>query len=143
MRISLWGRPPGLQPTSRSAWWKAMQRSNSGTWRSRADLEVCPTKTLGAIVLLLAAAAFAQSPRGALTGMVKGSSGAVVPGVQVTVTNAATGSVLTVESQANGAYFAPGLLAGDYQVSISRDGFKRVALGPLKVDVSTTATQDI
>ena len=47
LRIELWGRPPGLRPTSTSAWWESVPLRNSGTWRSRADVDVCPTRVAG------------------------------------------------------------------------------------------------
>ena len=85
----------------------------------------------------------AQGPRGAITGLVKDTSGAVVPAVKVTVANTSTGITLTVESQGTGSYLAAQLLPGNYTVSVEHPGFKRVIAGPIKVEVSTTVAQDI
>jgi hypothetical protein len=101
------------------------------------------TALLLVLSLLMAGAAYAQSSRGAIAGTVKDSSGAVVPSARITVTNTATGATLEVVSQSNGSWLAPQLLSGDYRITVVLDGFKRVDLSPVKVDVSTTITQDL
>ena len=102
-------------------------------------------RQISAAVLAFAwAAAFclAQVDRGALRGVVRDSSGAVVPGAKIRIVNIETGQSITVASQGDGGYVAPQLRPGDYKAFVSHDGFKTLEAGPVKVDVSTTATLD-
>lgn len=84
----------------------------------------------------------AQAPLGAVTGTVRDSSGAVIPGAKVDVSNEATGIGLSVETQSNGVFLAPQLAPGDYRVTITASGFKQLDIANLKVDVGATLTQD-
>src|SRR5437762_8590971 len=68
----------------------------------------------------------AQSPAGTIAGVVRDSSGAVVPGVQVQAVNAATGLVRTSATSEQGDYALPALLPGEYQVSVEAAGFERI-----------------
>ena len=73
--------------------------------------------------LLLCSPCFAQT-LGTITGEVKDSSGAVVPGVTVTVTNKATNAVRTSSSNEVGLFDFPALPPGMYTVKSELDGFK-------------------
>jgi hypothetical protein len=85
------------------------------------DLSAC---VLG---LLLAGHAFAQSDSARLQGVVTDSSGAVVPGASVTVRDVATNRVQKISSgEANGAWSFPGLQPGNYELTVSKAGFKSV-----------------
>src|SRR5881409_2873665 len=68
-----------------------------------------------------------QTPAGTIAGMVRDSSGAVVPGVQVQAVNAATGLVRASATSEQGDYSFPALLSGEYQVSVEAPGFARTA----------------
>ena len=83
------------------------------------------------VVLLLAAfgvagALHAQSDRGAITGTVKDASSAVVPGVEVRVTNPATNETWTAASDNLGIYRVENLPVGTYTVSFAKAGFKNL-----------------
>jgi hypothetical protein len=84
----------------------------------------------------------AQVALGAITGTVRDSSGAVIPGAKVEVANEATGLGHSVTTQSDGVYLAPQLIPGDYRVTITASGFKQLNIGRLKVDVGSTVTQD-
>ncbi len=77
-------------------------------------------------LLMLTAPAFAQSQaaNGAIEGTVSDSSGGVLPGVTVTVTNLETGIARTVVSNEKGLYRAPLLQLGTYRVVAELQGFK-------------------
>lgn len=77
--------------------------------------------------LLLVAPAFGQSTNATLTGTISDSSGAVLPGVTVTATNAATGVVSNVITNESGSYNIPSLLPGAYKVSAELPGFQTQA----------------
>ncbi|MBK5292119.1 MAG: carboxypeptidase regulatory-like domain-containing protein [Acidobacteriia bacterium] len=77
------------------------------------------------IGLVMSAAMFAQSAQ--VTGRVIDASNAVMPGVTVTVRNAATSAQRVVTSNDLGLYTIPLLQPGTYDVSVKRDGFKPVS----------------
>jgi hypothetical protein len=90
-----------------------------------------------AVVLLcvgVSATAWAQSQNARLGGTVADASGALLPGVEVTATNDATGIVTTVLSNETGTYQFASLQPGTYTVRGTLTGFqlqtyKQVALG--------------
>ncbi len=75
-------------------------------------------------VLLCGGLLFAQSDRATITGTVKDSTSAVLPGVQVRVTNVGTNDALTTVTDNAGYYRVGNLPVGNYAVSYSREGFK-------------------
>jgi hypothetical protein len=80
---------------------------------------------------------------GALKGVITDPSGSVIPGVQVTVTSAATGQKRSVSTQSNGGYLVPLLPPGDYSVDASAKGFKSIAVKTVTIHVTETATADL
>ena len=66
----------------------------------------------------------AQTPTGAIEGVVVDTSGAVVPGVAVIVTHEPTGVAREVTSDAQGQFRAPLLPVGAYTVKATLAGFK-------------------
>lgn len=82
-----------------------------------------------------AAVLFAQNANtGEIRGLVTDASGAVIPDVQVTITNVLTGVSTKVTTNSTGAYDVPTLLPGTYSVEFSKPGFstfvrKGVTLG--------------
>ena len=96
------------------------------------------------VVLLFGAVGpvIAQSPTGAIGGVVIDPSGAAVTGVQVRITSRDTGQVRTATASTTGHYQAPALLPGKYTVSLEVAGFKRVERAAT-VDAGTTTTVDV
>jgi hypothetical protein len=78
--------------------------------------------------------AFAQLDTGTIVGTVTDSSGAVLPGVTVTVTQEGTDVVLTTVTNASGQYIFPGLRVGRYTVAAELQGFRR----GVRTDVSVS-----
>ena len=74
-------------------------------------------------VCFVVALAFAQF-RAGVQGTVTDSSGAVVQGAKVSVTNQETGKVIETQSNDNGFYTVSGLPPGRYTVNVSLAGFK-------------------
>src|SRR5438128_6921654 len=70
-------------------------------------------------LILSSVAAHAQVTGATLSGTVTDTSGAVIPGVMVSVKNRGTGVVRTVKTDEAGFYSAPNLLAGSYDVTAS------------------------
>jgi Carboxypeptidase regulatory-like domain len=85
----------------------------------------------------------AQTIRGALTGTVTDTTGAVVPGATVTVTNKATGISDSTASNAQGAYTFPLLQPGTYQTAAELQGFKKYVRDGVVVEVAQTTRLDI
>src|SRR5438034_6204161 len=73
---------------------------------------------------LLSALTFAQTSNATLGGTVSDPTGALIPGVSVTATNAATGIVTTVLTNEAGAYQFASLQTGSYKVSAELAGFQ-------------------
>lgn len=85
-------------------------------------------KRLAMLFFLLvgtAGALHAQVSRATLTGRVADQSGAVVPNVQITVTDTATGAQSKTTSGTDGYYTVPFLEPGPYKVIAEAPGFKR------------------
>lgn len=91
------------------------------------------------ISIILAALActesWAQKDTGAIAGTVKDSSGAVVTGAKVTITDVDRGTGLTTDSSAQGEYVVSPLQIGRYKVTVEKPGFKKAVAGPVTVDV--------
>src|SRR5262245_34800918 len=86
-------------------------------------------------ILLIAGAAHAQDARGSITGRVVDSSGGVLPGVSVAVTNTGTNGTTTVVTNDSGLYTALYLTPGSYTVTATLSGFKKATHGDINVRV--------
>jgi hypothetical protein len=96
------------------------------------------------IALLLAAApAAAQQGTAEVRGRVLDAQGAVLPGVNVTVTNQDTGFVRDTVSGPDGVYFISGVVPGAYQIAAELQGFKKYTRRDVRLEVGRTATIDI
>src|ERR1700733_6095907 len=114
-----------MGPTSRG-WGNSMMRF------VRWSLALC-------LLLFVSASAFSQSRN---TGEIRGTvsaAGAVVQGVTVTLTNIDTGETKTFLTNQDGLYDTVSTPAGNYNISFTAKGFKKLVRGPipLQVDVIT------
>ena len=75
------------------------------------------------LALFLAPLAWAQE-NATITGIVTDSTGAVVPNVQVTLTNQATSQVRTSVSNGSGIYDFPNVGVGNYTLAATAPGFR-------------------
>ena len=94
------------------------------------------------IALAMAVPMFAQSDRATIVGTVKDSSSAVMPGVQVRVTNVATNAVETASTDETGFYRVGNLAVGNYVVSFSKNGFKTLERKGVTLLISQVAEVD-
>lgn len=78
-----------------------------------------------AVLFALACSVYGQRDLGALTGTVTDSTGAVVAGAKITITEQATGVKTAAESDSNGVYVRPLLKAGTYTVEVEASGFRK------------------
>ena len=75
------------------------------------------------------------SPVGSISGSVKDSTGAFVPGVTLTLTNLATNSRVTTASNPNGEFQFPQLTPSTYALTAEITGFKRETISSVLVQV--------
>src|SRR5258706_6073813 len=73
-----------------------------------------------------------------LPGMVPDASGALVSGVNVAVLNVGTGVLREVTANSDGVYSAPNLLPGEYQVTVSSQGFQTTSQKGITLTVGST-----
>lgn len=96
-----------------------------------------------AFVVFAAACAFAQSFTGSISGLVTDSSGAVIPGAQVTITNVGTNVRSTAATDTSGNYTVPLLPRGDYRIEVTAGGFRRFVREGVVLQVQQTARVDV
>ena len=76
---------------------------------------------------------------GEIVGEVVDSSGAVVQGATVTVTNVSTNATRTVQTNDAGLYSFPSLVPGSYKVRVEMKGFKAVTRTDIELQVQQSA----
>ncbi|MEZ5391725.1 MAG: carboxypeptidase regulatory-like domain-containing protein [Bryobacterales bacterium] len=69
----------------------------------------------------------AQIDTGVLSGVIHDNSGGVIPAVEVSIVNLGTNYRVQVNTNASGLYVSPPLPAGEYQISVSLEGFQPAA----------------
>ncbi len=79
-----------------------------------------------AFMLIVTASAFCQLSTGTITGTVKDPSGALIPGVQVTIVQTDTNFVTNALTAEDGRYRVPSLLPGPYRITFELPGFKKL-----------------
>jgi hypothetical protein len=85
---------------------------------------------------------FAQEFRAGITGIVKDSQGAVVPGVPIEAQNTATNEISRATTNVSGVYAFPVLPIGTYRVTASATGFKKAVRDNLELRVGDQVQQD-
>jgi hypothetical protein len=86
---------------------------------------------------------FGQRTACELAGTVTDSSGAVVPGAEVIITNTETGITETKKTNDVGEYLFPTLRPGTYTLRVSAAGFKTQDVQPFKLYIDQAARRDI
>src|SRR5581483_2099251 len=94
-------------------------------------------------LMALCGGARAQSGRGNVSGTVHDSTGAVVPGAKVSVTNVATNETTALETGASGDYTAPNIPVGTYNVRVQKEGFNEADVKNIIVNAVETARIDV
>lgn len=80
--------------------------------------------------------------QGEITGVITDSGGAVVPGVAVTVTNAATNATRKATTNDSGVYSFPALQPGTYSIKVEQTGFKAISQADVQLQIQQTARLD-
>ena len=94
------------------------------------------------IILLTAPAAWAQATA-QMSGAVRDESGAVLPGVTVTVTQVETSVTRTAVTDETGAYLLPNLPTGPYKLQVSLQGFRTFERTGIVLQVGATPTINV
>src|SRR6266851_9797235 len=77
------------------------------------------------LITLTGSIALAQNANtGEIKGTVTDNSGAVLPGVKVTITNVQTGVATVATTNSAGIYDAPSVPIGDYKITFTKEGFR-------------------
>lgn len=99
----------------------------------------------GAIVfcLVFCAIASAQTVNSTVTGVVRDTAGAVIPGAKVTLTDAATKLSINTTTNNEGFYLFNDIRSGYYMVAAEAAGFKKTEIRDVKVDVGAPATVNV
>lgn len=85
-------------------------------------------------------AAFGQIEQANVTGTVSDATGAVVPSATITIVNTRTKVSTTTESNETGTYRIPFLPAGEYELTVEKQGFERARVSNIRLTVGLTAT---
>jgi hypothetical protein len=109
---------------------------SSRVLKSSPSLTYYVCTTLALIIGLLAShPVFGQNATASLTGLVEDSSGAIVPGATVTLTNTGTNEIRTTNSNSQGYYSFPSLPPAIYNLRVQVQGFKQFVQENLHMDV--------
>jgi hypothetical protein len=84
----------------------------------------------------------AQTTAATISGDVHDETGAVLPGVSVTITNVDTGTTRTVVTDDEGRYRAPNLMVGSYTVAAELEGFKTTTRAGITLVIGQEAIVD-
>jgi hypothetical protein len=96
-----------------------------------------------AMILSFTFSSFAQEITGTLVGTVRDTSGAIVPGATVTITDAQKNTVIrTLTTDDEGNFSAPNLNVGVYSVTIEAANFKKTVQTDIKLDVGQRRSVD-
>jgi hypothetical protein len=94
-------------------------------------------------VLLCVMPGRGQTVTGAVTGTVTDSSGAVVPGATVVAINVATTVRTTATTNSDGVYSIRFLPIGNYELEVAAQGFTKITLPQLTLEIGQTAKIDL
>jgi carboxypeptidase family protein/TonB-dependent receptor-like protein len=100
-------------------------------------------RMVGLLVFLSGGITKAQVTTGTISGTVKDSSGAVLPGAKVVVLNEETGISRTVAADAAGRYSAMSLSLGNYRVTGTLEGFQTEVRIGILLTVGREAVVDL
>lgn len=108
-------------------------------------MKPCLFRNAHAAILLCLIFAFAprlSAQTAEISGRVSDPSDAVVPEVQVAITNVDTGVRREAATNDSGYYLLPLLPPGNYQININKQGFKPLTRSGVRLDVGQAARMD-
>jgi hypothetical protein len=93
--------------------------------------------------LLVSVSLLAQADRGSVAGTITDASGAVVPGITLTLRNSATNLTYSTPSNENGNYSFQNLPIGNYNLTVEVKGFQRQEVNGIEVQVNQQSKIDL
>src|SRR5213078_4759296 len=99
-----------------------------------------------AIVVLIALStclSFAQTSTATILGVVRDASGALIPGVSITIKHTESGLTRTAISSERGGYNLPLLPVGAYEITTTMPGFKQAVRTGINLVVGQEAVVDL
>src|SRR5215813_3045892 len=93
------------------------------------------------LVLSIVISSFAQTQAG-VSGVIHDASGAVIPGVSVTITNPETNFARTAISNEAGVYNLTGLQPGRYNMKVELPGFRPITQNDVELQIQQSARLD-
>jgi hypothetical protein len=98
---------------------------------------------LAATIFLMAPLLLAQSTQSTILGTVKDTTGAMIPGATIKVTNVDEGVTATYRTDASGNYQALELPPGAYRLQVSRTGFETKLIEGLQLSARQQLRSDV
>src|SRR5579863_8678008 len=98
-------------------------------------MKIASKWTVVAALLLMTAVGLFASPVGSIQGSVKDSTGALVPGVKITLTNTSTNAKIGTSTNANGEFQFLQLAPATYTLTAEAQGFKKIDVPSVLVQV--------
>lgn len=95
------------------------------------------------LCLVFSCVAWSQISTSQVQGTVRDSSGAVLPGVEITMTQTGTGIVRTTITNETGGYLLPNLPIGPYRLGASLPGFSTYVQTGIVLQVASNPTLDV
>jgi hypothetical protein len=118
-------------------------RANRYRHEFRKGGEIRASPRFAAILLLCTAGAWAQFDTAAVLGTVRDPSGALMPGVAVTLRNTETGIAAAARTDAKGDYQFPTVRIGAYEVTAEHPGFAAAVVRGIVVTVNARQRVDV
>jgi len=100
-------------------------------------------RAIVALIALPTCLVFAQLPAGTILGLVKDSSGAVIPGAGITIMNTDTSLTRNGASDEDGSYRFPALPVGHYRLEVTKEGFSTLTRTGITLEVGEEARIDL
>src|SRR5215510_16003703 len=94
------------------------------------------------ICLLFAGVSFGQVGTSTITGRVTDSSGAIIPGVSVTIVQAQTNFTFNATTNTEGLYRVLSLQPGHYRLTFEGSGFRRLVRDNIELRTGDTLAID-
>jgi hypothetical protein len=101
------------------------------------------TALLVLATLISPALVLAQTSMGGVSGTVKDSTGAVLPGASVTLVNSATGVAVERQTNEAGFYWFVNVRPGTYSLSVELNGFNRAQVEAFSVGVNEAVIRNV
>lgn len=111
--------------------------------RNRFQLHLVSTALFLLLTAVVPGDIWAQIDTGGVTGTAMDSSGSIVPGARITLTNQATNVVSQTVSTGSGTYSLTGIRPGTYTLRAVSPGFQTFVQTGLEVHIQHTLTADI